>query len=110
MTTDICLRERSSRTTSLKRSGTIGRSAIRQLLYFGVVRVRFGELDEVPDSPCDHVVGTLEEALLLLERARQHARQVLPHGGLLGDQRASSDMAVSVAGRSAGVAHGPVLT
>src|SRR5438270_7302570 len=33
-TTLICLRERSSRTTSLKRSGTMGRSAIRQLLYF----------------------------------------------------------------------------
>jgi hypothetical protein len=32
--TPICLRERSSRTTSLKRSGTIGRSAIRQRLYF----------------------------------------------------------------------------
>ena len=31
--TDICLRERSSRTTSLKRSGTIGRSAIRHFLY-----------------------------------------------------------------------------
>ena len=33
--TDICLRERSSRTTSRKRSGTIGRSAIFHFLYFG---------------------------------------------------------------------------
>ena len=31
--TDICLRERSSRTTSLKWSGTIGRSAMRHFLY-----------------------------------------------------------------------------
>ena len=31
--TVICLRERSSRTTSLKRSGTIGRSAMRHFLY-----------------------------------------------------------------------------
>ena len=33
--TVICLRERSSRTTSLKRSGTIGRSAIFHFLNFG---------------------------------------------------------------------------
>ena len=31
--TVICLRERSSRTTSLKSSGTIGRSAMRHFLY-----------------------------------------------------------------------------
>ena len=31
----ICFLERSSRTTSLKRSGTIGRSAIRHFLNFG---------------------------------------------------------------------------
>ena len=35
VTTDICLRERSSRTTSLNLSGTIGRSGIRQVLNFG---------------------------------------------------------------------------
>ena len=33
--TDICLRERSSRTTSRNASGTIGRSAIRHFLNFG---------------------------------------------------------------------------
>ena len=33
--TPICFFERSSRTTSLKRSGTIGRSAMRHFLYFG---------------------------------------------------------------------------
>ena len=55
-------------------------------LVLRVVRFRFGELHEVPHGPRHHVVGTLEEALALLERALQHARQVLAHGGLLGDQ------------------------
>ena len=55
-------------------------------LVLGVVRFRFGELDEVPDRPRDHVFGALKEALAFLERTGQHARQVLPHGGLLGDE------------------------
>ena len=55
-------------------------------LVFRVVRFRFGELHEMPDGPRDHVLGTLEETLLLLERAGQHAREILPDGGLLGDQ------------------------
>ena len=56
-------------------------------LVLGVVRVGLGELHEVPDRPRDHVLGTLEEALALLEGPRQHAREVLPDGGLLGDQQ-----------------------
>ena len=39
-------------------------------LVLRVVRVRLGELHEVPDRPGDHVLGTLQLALLLLERAR----------------------------------------
>ncbi len=39
-------------------------------LEFGVVGFRFGQLDEVPDRPGHHVIGSLEEALPLLEGAR----------------------------------------
>ena len=56
-------------------------------LEFCVVRFRFGQLDEVPDRPRDHVLGSLEVALLLLERTGQHARQILSDGGLLCDQQ-----------------------
>src|SRR5205807_1651497 len=57
-------------------------------LVLGVVLIRFGQLHEVPDGPRDHVLGSLQMAVLLLERPRQHAREVLADGRLLGyDQR-----------------------
>ena len=56
-------------------------------LVFRVVLVRFGQLHEVAHSPRDHMLGTLQKALLLLEGALEHAREVLPHGGLLCDHK-----------------------
>ena len=62
------------------------------LLVLVVVLVGLGELDEVADGPRDDVLGALEPARrvlarprVLLERPRQHAREVLPDGRLLGD-------------------------
>ena len=62
------------------------------LLELVVVLVGLGELNEVADGPGDRVVGSLEPARglvagpgVLLERAREHAREVLSDGRLLGD-------------------------
>src|SRR5439155_16286298 len=52
-----------------------------------VVLVRFCELHEVTHGPRDHMLGALEKALLFLERALEHAREVPSHGGLLGDHK-----------------------
>src|SRR4029453_1763091 len=68
-TTFICFSERSSRTTSLKWRGTIGRGALPPLLELVVVLVGLGELHEVPDGPGDDVVGALQPARGLLARA-----------------------------------------
>ena len=67
VTTDICLRERSSRTTSLKCSGTIGRSAIRQRLNFGSYSSGSASCTRWPTAQVIDVLGGLEVALLLLE-------------------------------------------
>ena len=55
------------------------------LLVLRVVLVGLGELDEVADRPRDDVLVGLEVALVLGEGAGEHAREVTPHGGLLGD-------------------------
>ena len=64
VTTVICFFERSSRTTSLKRSGHDRQVGHAPLLELRVVLVGLGELDEVPDRPRDDVLGTLEVALV----------------------------------------------
>src|SRR4051794_41482761 len=81
------------------------------LLVLVVVLVGLGELDEVADSPRDDVLGALEPAVralagarVLLERARQDAREVLPDGRLLGDDEGLGHWRVSVAAEGAGAA------
>ena len=83
--TVICLRERSSRTTSRKRVRHDRQVGHPPLLVLRVVLVGLGELHEVADRPRDDVAVGLEVALVLGERAGEHAREVAPHGGLLGD-------------------------
>ena len=70
------------------------------LFVLGVVLVGLGELDEVADRPADHVLGRLEVAVVLGERAREHARQVATDRRLLRDDE-------SLAHRGGRVAPGP---
>ena len=83
--TVICLRERSSRTTSRNASGTIGRSAIRHFLNFGSYSSGSASCTRWPTAHVTTWLVGLEVALVLGEGAGEHAREVAPHGGLLGD-------------------------
>ncbi len=57
------------------------------LLEARVVLVGVGELHQVPHRPGHDVLRTLEIALVLLKRARQHLGQVAPDGRLLRDHK-----------------------
>ena len=83
--TVICLRERSSRTTSLKRSGTIGRSAMRHFLYLASYSSGSASCTRCPTAHVTTCGVGLEVALVLGERARERLGQVPPDGRLLGD-------------------------
>ena len=71
----ICFFERSSRTTSLNSSGTIGRSAIRHFLYLASYSSGSASCTRCPTAHVTTCVG-LQVALVLGERARQDAGQV----------------------------------
>ena len=75
MITLICFLERSSRTTSLNASGHDRQVGHAPLLVLRVVLVGLGQLHEVADGPRHDVVVGLQVALVLLERAGEHARR-----------------------------------
>ena len=71
-------------------------------LELGVVLVGLGELHEVADGPADHVLGALEVALVLGERAGQHAREVAARRTASRRSRVSSSAPAIASGRRSG--------
>ena len=86
MTTDICFCERSSRTTSLKRSGTIGRSAIRHFLNLASYSSGSASCTRCPTAQVMTCSGpSRKPSRFFANGPGQDAREVAADGGLLGD-------------------------
>src|SRR5580700_7609624 len=105
VTTDICLRERSSRTSSLKRSGTIGRSAMRQLLYLASYASGSASCTRCPTAHVTTCSGPSRNPSCFLNGPGSTRARSCPTEGFSATSSVL-DIAVSVAGSAAGALSG----